>query len=199
MRQNEETTRQNLSNQLKAIHPANIIGGIWVIRQFALNEFHNGIDPGPGNNEHPIFKEAAEMWAYNYGHSADVEDQEEYFLSLLTDYSKLLAAFATYLSAEGLTEAHTEITRIQSGLALQGLQGATLQGAPARGARWKEALACGVALAGAVLLGFTCNSKEAWQCMVGMLSLVMVAVPVWTLATRYAKRSAAAPITQPTR
>jgi hypothetical protein len=135
------------------------------------------------------------LWAEVYsGSGPNVESLNADFDSVLTRYTKVLTAFASYLSEQGLNEAQTEVTRIQAGLLLPC---ATLETAPAK-ATWREALACAVALAGAVLLGFTCNRAEAWQCMVGMLSLVMVAVPVWKLATWYQRR-ALVPITQPTR
>lgn len=186
----ESITFKNLLATLKALHPADITGGIWAIRDFSLNTFHGGTDPN-GKTENQIFKLAAEMWAY-YSESSPYA-----FPQLLKDYTELLAMFAAYLSTEGLSEAHAEITRIQSALALQA---DTLPAAAAaNGAGWRESLACAVALAGAALLGYTCNSKEAWQCTVGMLSLVMVAVPVWRLATWYGQRRALVPITQPTR
>jgi hypothetical protein len=190
MRQNSEVvTRQNLLTELQSTHPANLLSGTWIIQAFTLSEFHGGIDPD-GQKENPIFASAAMLWAEIYGgHTANVEDLNDEFDSTLSRYTKLLTAFSAYLSEQGLTEAQKEVTRIQSGLLLP------LATAPAKGAGWRESLACAVALAGAVLLGLTCNSKEAWQCFVGMLSLVMVAVPVWKLATWYAQRRAL--ITQP--
>lgn len=109
MRKNEKITRQTLLTQLQAIHPADILGGIWTIRDFALNEFHAGADPN-GKNEHTIFKEAAEQWAYGSSRGAD-------FDSVLKDYTQLLTIFAAYLSGQGMIEAQSEITRIQLALA----------------------------------------------------------------------------------
>jgi hypothetical protein len=188
MRQNETTTRKNLPTQLSTLHPSNIMGGVAIIRDFSINQFHGGTDPN-GKAEHPIFTLAAEIAAY-YS-----EPAPEAFPQLLKDYSELLTAFAAYLSTEGLSEASAQITRIQSALALEG---ATPPQAPARVSRWKDALACVVALCGAVLLEYTCSGKE-WRHFVGLLALLMVAVPVWKLAASYGQRRALAPITQPTR
>ena len=174
MRQKESVTRQTLSNHLKALHPADILGGIWIIRDFALNEFHAGNDP-KGKQEHPLFKDAAEQWAF-YSRSASDFDL------LVTDYTQLLASFAAWLSENGLTQAHTHVVRIQSGLALQG---AMLQTAPIRGARWREALACALAIAGAVLLETSC-AGELWRHFTALLALVLVVTSVWWLARRRA-------------
>ena len=180
MRQKESITRNNLLAHLQAIHPADVLGGIFTIRDFALNEFHGGIDPR-GKNEQPIFKEAAEQWAcYS-------QTPAESFPELLNDYARLLANFAAWLTENGLTAAHAQITRIQSGLALQG---ATLQRAPARGARWREALACALAIAGAVLLETSCTG-ELWRHFTALLALALVATSVWWLARRRA------PVAQP--
>jgi hypothetical protein len=188
MRQDENITLRNLTTHLKAIHPANILGGIWLIRDFYMSQFHNGQDPN-GKNEHPLFKEAAEDWAY-YSESTAAT-----FPELLSDYAKLLDTFAAYLSINGLTEACAEIARIQLGLEIQP---STLC-EPKRAARWKDALACAVAIGGGVLLEVTCSGQDPWRHFVGLLALLLVAVPVWKLAKRSAQRSAPALNTQPMR
>jgi hypothetical protein len=193
MRQNTAVvTRQNLLTELQATHPANILAGLWIVKAFTESELHGGTDPGEGQG-HPLFESAAMLWAEAYAGPSEVESLNADFDSVLTRYTKVLTDFSAYLSEQNLTEAQTEVNRIQAGLLLPC---ATLQTAPAKGAGWRESLACAVALAGAVLLGYTCNGKEAWQCFVSLLSLLLVAVPVWKLATWYGQRRAL--ITQPT-
>jgi len=111
MRQDQDVTRKNLLAILKTLHTSDILGGIWAIRDYALNTFHDGKDP-KGENENPIFKEAAEQFAY-YEHSASEFD------NMLADYTKLLEMFSAYLSTEGMIAEQAEITRIQSALAVQ--------------------------------------------------------------------------------
>jgi hypothetical protein len=111
MRQDQDVTRENLLAILKTLHTSDILGGIWAIRDYALNTFHGGKDP-KGENENPIFKEAAEQFAY-YEHSASEFD------NMLADYTKLLEMFSAYLSTEGMIAEQAEITRIQSALAVQ--------------------------------------------------------------------------------
>lgn len=197
MRQNEEkTTRQNLTNQLKAIHPANILGGIYVIFDFSLDEFHGGIWPEP-RDEHPIFHEAAGSWCFwqTYIKGDSKETPIGVFPRLSDDYSKLLSMLETYLAAEGLSEAHAEITRIQSGLALQG---ATLQTTPVR-AGWRYWLTCAIAICGAALLDYICASQDPVSHFGGEVALLIVAAAVWNMGRRYAHRSSPALSTQPTR
>ncbi|MBZ5494452.1 MAG: hypothetical protein LAO76_26305 [Acidobacteriia bacterium] len=198
MRQNSAVvTRQNLVTSLQATHPSNILAGLWLVKAFTESEFHGGTDPGEGQG-HPLYETAAMLWAELYsGSGHDVESLNADFDSVLTRYTKVLTDFSAYLSTQRLIEAQTEVTRIQAGLLLP--RCATLETAPAKGAGWRESLACAVALAGAVLLGYTCNGKETWQCFVSLLSLLLVAVPVWRLATWYGQRRALVQITQPTR
>jgi hypothetical protein len=133
MRQNEKTTRQNLVTNLKTIHPANIVGGLWLIRDFALNEFHGGTDPEE-KNEHPIFRGAAAQWDLCSSNASALGEARRFHL-ILRDYTQLLATLAAYLSEHAMTAAQAEITRIQSALS---------EGSPIGWRQWFESVPAAV-------------------------------------------------------